>query len=207
MSERDQGVEGPRISPVRIYRWVIRGFPVPFRDRFGGELLQVLSADLRYSRTDASPFRRGGRILGNIKDLIASAICERFMPWRILMNKNSILQSLGVALIASWVMMFGWSLAFTYSGLKVLDPSELVLGPSQSNLEVLLWDGGMLLGPLLAFISFLIPILRLKFQTGEGELVQLSIRQPSRIGLVLLGASGLLTALWLGLIITAKLLA
>jgi len=205
MSTREAARKDFQLLVLRMYCWVLRCFPTQFREQFGGELLQVLSTDLQNPRPDASLLWRTDRILENLADLVASAACERVLEWRNKMNKKWILQILGIVLLSFWVILMSWGLGRNLLHWNVKDPYLLILGEFQSDVEVVFMDGTMFFAPLLAFVMFLIPLFRLKFQPGEGVLVQVSIRQPGRFMWILLGVSGLSAALWLGLIFLARL--
>src|SRR5688500_18339936 len=65
-------VPRPEPSGVRLYRALLQTYPAEFRDRFGDEMVQVLTASLR----DAPASQRPGLLARAIADLARTVPAE-----------------------------------------------------------------------------------------------------------------------------------
>lgn len=110
----------------------------------------------------------------------------------------------GMVLLLAWMILVGWSLLKSLAELSVPDLTWLVLGDSFSSLAYTALEIFTLFAPLAALLAFLLPQMRVHFNTSEGVLAQITVQRSGRFNLFLIAVSAALSITWLGLLLAAR---
>jgi hypothetical protein len=111
---------------------------------------------------------------------------------------------LGTTILAFWLFMFSPSLTRLFFNWQMKDAYLLLLGENPARFFVTALDVVGYLGPLLAFVLLLVPVVTIDLQKLDGLTMQLRAR---KVGVVYSGfiiAVTLLSLGWIGLLVASR---
>jgi hypothetical protein len=177
-------------------------YPTEFKQRFMGEMILTISDMQR----DGLPNRNGlAQKIFIIIDLLSGLTQANFDQRRQEMKKNPIVWVIGgIAILALWVFMFTPSLSRLFFNWQMKDSYLLLLGENPARVFVTLLDVVGYLGPLLAFILLLVPVVSIDLQKEEGFTMRLKARQVSVLYRGFIIAATLLSLGWYVILIASR---
>lgn len=177
-------------------------YPTEFKQRFMGEMILTISDMQR----DGLPNRNGlAQKIFIIIDLLSGLTQANFDQRRQEMKKNPIVWVIGgIAILALWVFMFTPSLSRLFFNWQMKDSYLLLLGENPARVFVTLLDVVGYLGPLLAFILLLVPVVSIDLQKEEGFTMRLKARQVSVLYRGFIIAATLLSLGWYVMLIASR---
>ena len=177
-------------------------YPAEFKQRFMGEMILTISDMQR----DGLPNRNGlAQKIFIIIDLLSGLTQANFDQRRQEMKKNPIVWVIGgIAILALWVFMFTPSLSRLFFNWQMKDSYLLLLGENPARVFVTLLDVVGYLGPLLAFILLLVPVVSIDLQKEEGFTMRLKAWQVSVLYRGFIIAATLLSLGWYVILIASR---
>lgn len=178
----------------------VRLYPRDFQARFADELLQTCS-DCLYNQ----PVGNTGFWLGTFSDLLRSILHEWMGEARKRMRLSNVLKGFGFLLMALW---FAGFLMITGAGLlnwMFSDTMRSALDRAFSNSAAMsLGTGLMAMAPLVAFLAFMIPQLRVHVNGANGSL-EIKVLSMGRYSTQMILLSGVLSLIILVIFLAALL--
>jgi len=178
-------------------------YPTEFKQRFMGEMILTISDMQR----DGLPNRNGlAQKIFIIIDLLSGLTQANFDQRRQEMKKNPIVWGDWGA-SQFWrcgVFMFTPSLSRLFFNWQMKDSYLLLLGENPARVFVTLLDVVGYLGPLLAFILLLVPVVSIDLQKEEGFTMRLKARQVSVLYRGFIIAATLLSLGWYVILIASR---
>lgn len=181
---------------------LLKLYPADFRERFSEELVSTIH-DMQ--REGYSHGNSAAQLAFILTDLFKGLVQEHINEWRTKMNKKATLWViLGVGVLAFWAFLFSPSLSRLFFNWQMKDAYLLLLGENPARILVTLLDVVGYLGPLLAFVLLLVPVVTIDLQKSDGLTMQLHARKVGVVYGGLIVAVTLLSLGWYGLLIASR---
>lgn len=168
---------------LRVYRLLLWVYPTDFRTEYGTDLVQATRDLFRDVRGLRSLLALWLHVSG---DLFASAWIERLQARRNTMETwKRVVMGIGAIFLTIPLLFVGLNLLEYELGIVVpWNPFNGLLDSGRSPLRYLL-EGMIVMGPILAIGTFLLPHLQFRWRPSEDEIAIVRIRRVGRISLVL----------------------
>lgn len=190
----------------RLYRKLLILYPTTFRERFGSELVQTYKDMFSQNQTNETFISVFGLSVWLLIDLFASILKERYQEWRVDMkNRKLIARGLGILFLILWFAFWALSLGRSLFNLPIKDPTYWLLGEQFSNFALNALSFGILFGPFLVLLIFLIPSLRISRVSTGDEVFQIRVLQMMKTDLFVIAGCGVITVLLWVVIFFARL--
>lgn len=190
----------------RLYRKLLILYPTTFRERFGSELVQTYKDMVSQNQTNETFISVFGLSVWLLIDLFASILKERYQEWRVDMkNRKLIARGLGILFLILWFAFWALSLGRSLFNLPIKDPTYWLLGEQFSNFALNALSFGILFGPFLVLLIFLIPSLRISRVSTGDEVFQIRVLQMMKTDLFVIAGCGVITVLLWVVIFFARL--
>jgi hypothetical protein len=199
---RSSQVIDPPSAVDAFTRKLLTLYPAGFRERYSEELISTIHDMQR----DGYPHRNdSAQVVFMLMDLLKGLVQENIDEWRTKMNKKATpWVILGTTILAFWLFMFSPSLTRLFFNWQMKDAYLLLLGENPARFFVTALDVVGYLGPLLAFVLLLVPVVTIDLQKLDGLTMQLRAR---KVGVVYSGfiiAVTLLSLGWIGLLVASR---
>lgn len=183
--------------PLGWVRQCLRLYPRDFRERFGEEVLQACRDRLRDRPTEKA------RLWVDIfSDLATSILQERIEEARSAMKLSNVFKGIGSLLIVLWFVVFLFFTACAFWGWMLPESARLLIDRAFASPAMIGWKLLVTVGPLIAFLTFLTPALRVQVDRSQRSL-NLQVLPMSRFSVKMALLSGALSlVILLGYLVT-----
>jgi hypothetical protein len=160
-------------ASARLYRYLLKLYPSEFQDRFGVEMAQAFE-DLCHDCWDQQgltgllfvwPFAIG--------DLATSAISERMALWKDNMRRKQFITTIlgSILLIYSGLFAAINILQYNLGFSTIWNPYQAVVDSARSTLANEFLSGLIIVGPALALLLYLLPLIRVTFDRHSEQML------------------------------------
>ena len=174
--------------PIRLFSKLLWLYPASFRHHFGADMTLLFRELYRDHQ------RRGRHsllrfLLATYGETVRTALLENIHDWEQQMKtKHRLAALLGLVLLAYSgffalfnILKYNLGVPFSFDPFTNLTPA----GPT--TVWHALWNALIIFGPALALLLFALPTIQFRFNRSNDPLLAVSLRQTSRLNLILIG--------------------
>ena len=174
--------------PIRLYSQLLWLYPADFRRHFGAEMI-LLFRELYRDQQAGSKLGLLRFLLAAYGETVHTALVENLHDWEQQMKTSHRFTALlGLAFLAysSFFAIFNilkYNLGVPFS----FDPFANLTPAGPPTLWHTLWNALIIFGPVIALLLFALPAIQFRFNRSNDPLLAISLRQTSRLNLILIG--------------------